>query len=118
MCHGFLAYKDTGDRLSHAVGCSFAVCLERKQKRDAKLAEMKSTTTNPSTNNTGLNSAGSSMVSTSLNSETETSLSRQFSRTGSFRRIPLKQRMKDPQEAILIGKFSRKLIKNQMTFIY
>lgn len=23
-----------GERLSHAVGCAFAVCLERKQKRD------------------------------------------------------------------------------------
>ncbi|XP_055601283.1 protein numb isoform X2 [Uranotaenia lowii] len=34
MCHGFLASKDTGERLSHAVGCAFAVCLERKQRRD------------------------------------------------------------------------------------
>ncbi|CAI4223014.1 unnamed protein product [Auanema sp. JU1783] len=34
MCHGFHASKDTGDRLSHAVGCAFAICLERKKKRD------------------------------------------------------------------------------------
>ncbi|XP_055379325.1 protein numb [Condylostylus longicornis] len=34
MCHGFLAIKDSGERLSHAVGCAFAVCLERKQRRD------------------------------------------------------------------------------------
>ncbi|XP_059617106.1 protein numb isoform X2 [Phlebotomus argentipes] len=34
MCHGFLASKDSGERLSHAVGCAFAVCLERKQRRD------------------------------------------------------------------------------------
>uniref|UniRef100_A0A1A9W028 PID domain-containing protein n=1 Tax=Glossina brevipalpis TaxID=37001 RepID=A0A1A9W028_9MUSC len=34
MCHGFLAVKDSGERLSHAVGCAFAVCLERKQRRD------------------------------------------------------------------------------------
>lgn len=34
MCHGFLANKDSGERLSHAVGCAFAVCLERKQRRD------------------------------------------------------------------------------------
>lgn len=34
MCHGFLAAKDSGERLSHAVGCAFAVCLERKQHRD------------------------------------------------------------------------------------
>lgn len=34
MCHGFLALRESGERLSHAVGCAFAVCLERKQKRD------------------------------------------------------------------------------------
>lgn len=36
MCHGFLAHKDSGERLSHAVGCAFAVCLERKQRRDTE----------------------------------------------------------------------------------
>lgn len=36
MCHGFLAGKDSGERLSHAVGCAFAVCLERKQRRDTE----------------------------------------------------------------------------------
>ncbi|XP_063921580.1 protein numb isoform X2 [Zophobas morio] len=34
MCHGFLALRESGERLSHAVGCAFAVCLERKQRRD------------------------------------------------------------------------------------
>ncbi|KAM4662958.1 protein numb homolog isoform 2-T2 [Discoglossus pictus] len=34
ICHCFLAVKDTGERLSHAVGCAFAACLERKQKRE------------------------------------------------------------------------------------
>ncbi|XP_068802180.1 protein numb homolog isoform X3 [Struthio camelus] len=34
MCHCFMAVKDTGERLSHAVGCAFAACLERKQKRE------------------------------------------------------------------------------------
>ncbi|CAG7836583.1 unnamed protein product [Allacma fusca] len=37
MCHGFLASKESvndGERLSHAVGCAFASCLERKQKRE------------------------------------------------------------------------------------
>lgn len=29
-----MAVKDTGERLSHAVGCAFAACLERKQKRE------------------------------------------------------------------------------------
>ncbi|XP_037397591.1 protein numb homolog isoform X5 [Pygocentrus nattereri] len=34
ICHCFMAIKDSGERLSHAVGCAFAVCLERKQKRE------------------------------------------------------------------------------------
>lgn len=38
MCHGFLATKDSGERLSHAVGCAFTVCLERKQRRDTECA--------------------------------------------------------------------------------
>ena len=101
MCHGFIAAKDTGDRLSHAVGCSFGVCLERKQKRDAKLLEMKSTNS-ITTNNISLNSVGSSVnCNSSLNSDLDNT--GKFSRSGSFRRIPLKQRMKDPQEAKLIG---------------
>ncbi|XP_016064708.1 PREDICTED: numb-like protein isoform X1 [Miniopterus natalensis] len=34
ICHCFLALKDSGERLSHAVGCAFAACLERKQRRE------------------------------------------------------------------------------------
>ncbi|XP_051502192.1 protein numb homolog isoform X2 [Myxocyprinus asiaticus] len=34
ICHCFMAMKDSGERLSHAVGCAFAACLERKQKRE------------------------------------------------------------------------------------
>ena len=34
MCHGFMALRESGERLSHAVGCAFALCLERKLKRD------------------------------------------------------------------------------------
>ena len=26
--------RDSGERLSHAVGCAFAICLEKKQERD------------------------------------------------------------------------------------
>jgi hypothetical protein len=28
-----------GERLSHAVGCAFAICLERKQKRDKDVVQ-------------------------------------------------------------------------------
>lgn len=34
MLHGFLASRDSGERLSHAVGCAFSLCLERKLRRD------------------------------------------------------------------------------------
>ncbi|RXM99525.1 Protein numb-like [Acipenser ruthenus] len=34
ICHCFMAVKDSGERLSHAVGCAFAACLEKKQKRE------------------------------------------------------------------------------------
>ena len=33
-----MALKDSGERLSHAVGCAFAICLERKQRRDKECA--------------------------------------------------------------------------------
>ncbi|XP_032595113.1 protein numb isoform X2 [Drosophila grimshawi] len=65
MCHGFLACKDSGERLSHAVGCAFAVCLERKQRRDKE--------------------CGVTMTFDTKNST--------FTRTGSFRQQSLTERM-------------------------
>nr|CAG4648081.1 EOG090X09VR [Moina brachiata] len=70
MCHGFLASKDSGERLSHAVGCAFAVCLERKQKRDKE-------------------------CSVTMNFDSSSST---FTRSGSFRATPLTERLQDPQE--------------------
>nr|CAG4641876.1 EOG090X09VR [Eurycercus lamellatus] len=70
MCHGFLASKDSGERLSHAVGCAFAVCLERKQKRDKE-------------------------CSVTMNFDTSNAT---FTRTGSFRAAPMTERIQDPQE--------------------
>lgn len=65
MCHGFLAMRESGERLSHAVGCAFAVCLERKQKRDKECGV---TMTFDSKNNT-------------------------FTRTGSFRQQGITERL-------------------------
>lgn len=65
MCHGFLACKDSGERLSHAVGCAFAVCLERKQRRDKE--------------------CGVTMTFDTKNST--------FTRTGSFRQQSLTERL-------------------------
>ena len=68
-----------GERLSHAVGCAFAICLERKQKRD------KDSTTN---------------VAVTYSQDRTT-----FERTGSFRQTTMTERITDPQSAILAGKW-------------
>jgi len=69
VCHGFMARKDTGERLSHAVGVAFAVCLEKKQARECE------------------------GVTGSYNEEEGT-----FTRFGSFRQGTLTERLQDPQE--------------------
>ena len=58
-----------GERLSHAVGCAFAVCLERKQKRDKDCA-----------------------VSMNFDNKNST-----FTRLGSFRQATITERLQDPQ---------------------
>ncbi|XP_055541101.1 protein numb isoform X1 [Wyeomyia smithii] len=73
MCHGFLASKDSGERLSHAVGCAFAVCLERKQRRDKE--------------------CGVTMTFDLKNST--------FTRTGSFRQQTMTERMNSVDTAIV-----------------
>ncbi|MPC33083.1 Protein numb [Portunus trituberculatus] len=70
MCHGFFAVKESGERLSHAVGCAFAACLERKQKRDKECG-----------------------VTMSFDPATST-----FTRSGSFRQMTVTERLSDPQE--------------------
>lgn len=72
MCHGFFAIKESGERLSHAVGCAFAICLEKKQQREKD------------------------KVSVTFN-ENGTS----FTRMGSFRQTTLTERLTDPQSAIV-----------------
>lgn len=56
-----------GERLSHAVGCAFAVCLERKQKRDKE-------------------------CSVTMNFDMSNST---FTRTGSFRQQTLTDKLQD-----------------------
>lgn len=72
MCHGFLSSKDSGERLSHAVGCAFAVCLERKQRRDKECGV---TMTFDTKNNT-------------------------FTRTGSFRQQTMTERFANNERGI------------------
>ncbi|CAF3133641.1 unnamed protein product [Rotaria socialis] len=74
LCHCFLATKETGERLSHAVGCAFQVCLERKQKRDSECNVTVEYTQN-----------GTS-----------------FTKFGSFRTTSIAERIIDPQSAIVV----------------
>ncbi|PAA72467.1 hypothetical protein BOX15_Mlig009962g1, partial [Macrostomum lignano] len=77
MCHGFLAVKESGERLSHAVGCAFAICLERKQQSERE-------------------KESAAQVQVSYNDKGTV-----FERTGSFRQATLTERKLDPQSAIL-----------------
>jgi len=70
MCHGFLAVGDTGERLSHAVGCAFAICLDKKQQREKECP-----------------------VQFHYNKRDNT-----FTRFGSFQQGSIKDRLTDPQE--------------------
>ncbi|KAK4310146.1 hypothetical protein Pmani_018260 [Petrolisthes manimaculis] len=84
MCHGFFAVKETGERLSHAVGCAFAACLERKQKRDKECG-----------------------VTMSFDPATST-----FTRSGSFRQMTVTERLSDPQECKPIEPVPVKKVEN------
>lgn len=84
MCHGFVAVKETGERLSHAVGCAFAACLERKQKRDKECG-----------------------VTMSFDPATST-----FTRSGSFRQMTVTERLSDPQECKPIEPVPVKKVEN------
>ncbi|XP_069117862.1 protein numb-like isoform X1 [Argopecten irradians] len=100
MCHGFLAVKESvsrffkgrhrnrrsGERLSHAVGCAFAICLERKQKRDKEVTTSVTVTY----------------------SQDRTS----FTRMGSFRQTSLTERITDPQSAIIAEPVPVKKVDN------
>jgi len=68
MCHAFMAVGDSGERLSHAVGCAFGICLEHKQKREK--------------------------VNVSVNYDEKES---SFTRMGSFRVGTMTERLADPQ---------------------
>ena len=70
-----------GERLSHAVGCAFAICLEKKQKREKEAVSVQ------------FNDKGTS-----------------FARTGSFRQATLTERLADPQSVIAAGRPNIKVL--------
>ncbi|XP_052368486.1 LOW QUALITY PROTEIN: protein numb homolog [Oncorhynchus keta] len=63
ICHCFMAIKDSGERLSHSVGCAFAACLERKQKREKECG----VTATFDSNRTTFTREGSFRVTTAMN---------------------------------------------------
>uniref|UniRef100_A0A1I7Z3F0 PID domain-containing protein n=1 Tax=Steinernema glaseri TaxID=37863 RepID=A0A1I7Z3F0_9BILA len=87
MCHGFHAAKDSGERLSHAVGCAFAICLEKKRKREA--ASFDGTTAKESTENAGTVNGG---FANCRNNKAYSSFNRQ---------LTISERLQDPQSAIV-----------------
>ncbi|CDW55935.1 protein numb [Trichuris trichiura] len=99
LCHGFHAIRDSGERLSHAVGCAFAVCLERKQKRDREVQLIASqASTVPVLNGTSLVSIKGTTPTggmTSLDNSASGTIKR-----GSFRHLSLRDRLYDPQHVI------------------
>ncbi|PAV78318.1 hypothetical protein WR25_24761 [Diploscapter pachys] len=108
MCHGFHATKESGERLSHAVGCAFAICLEKKKKRDEESTCSSAApatveqTLNPNWGDANLASISHDDTPTSSNSANQ----QQFTRTNqgyqSFRKqISITERLQDPQSAIL-----------------
>ncbi|KAI6202064.1 PID domain-containing protein [Aphelenchoides besseyi] len=86
MCHGFQAIKDTGERLSHAVGCSFAVCLEKKKKREAEIEVFTAAKT----------------LADDIQAD-RNGISRNNQSYNSFRRqLSISERRQDPQKAIMV----------------
>ncbi|ETN77944.1 phosphotyrosine interaction domain protein [Necator americanus] len=87
MCHGFHATKETGERLSHAVGCAFSICLERKKKRDEENVQSLEKALNPNWED---------------KDDAAAALQRTNQAYQSFRKqIPISERLQDPQSAIV-----------------
>jgi len=63
-----------GERLSHAVGCAFTLCLEKKQAREKEKVTVM------------FDANGASFI-----------------RTGSFKHATLTERLADPQSGIVAG---------------
>ncbi|KAI6198392.1 PID domain-containing protein [Aphelenchoides fujianensis] len=86
MCHGFQAIKDSGERLSHAVGCSFAICLEKKKKREAEIEVF----------------TAARNLADEIQAD-RNGLSRNNQAYNSFRRqLSISERRQDPQKAIMV----------------
>ncbi|XP_055332736.1 protein numb-like isoform X2 [Paramacrobiotus metropolitanus] len=105
LCHGFIAVRESGERLSHAVGCAFQICLERKQKRDREIAQAAApppsqpdtVSRHHSTSTTAamIQTPPRSISSLPLTNHTPNAT---FARQSSTRSSSIAERMKNPQE--------------------
>lgn len=87
-----------GERLSHAVGCAFTICLEKKQQREKEklsLALANSSAVTPSVDGTNLSQ-----------------------RTGSFRQATLAERLTDPQSTIIAGNWLTVIVGNEGNLMF
>lgn len=95
-------FRVQGERLSHAVGCAFAVCLEKKQKRDRE-AQRALTTQNQ------LQSIPE--VPIDVSKTTDRSIEKGYNNASSFQRnsyryASLQERLQDPQNVKPAGKLT------------
>ncbi|CEF64148.1 Protein numb [Strongyloides ratti] len=100
MCHGFHATNNSGDRLSHAVGCAFSICLEKKKKReqDAANAALSPNLFDSSPSSIKGNTSDSCSVK-----EIDTNFGHGNKAYQSFRRqLSINERIIDPQCAIVL----------------
>ncbi|VDK88533.1 unnamed protein product [Litomosoides sigmodontis] len=103
MCHGFHAMKETGERLSHAVGCAFAICLERK-KRDAEASAAAVQAAISLSPLDCKKRSTSGFILDEITKQTTPTSNSSFERSssnGSFRRLSITERLRDPQNAIV-----------------
>uniref|UniRef100_A0A914L737 PID domain-containing protein n=1 Tax=Meloidogyne incognita TaxID=6306 RepID=A0A914L737_MELIC len=101
ICHGFHATKESGERLSHAVGCAFTVCLERKRKRDAESEAFKDAQALTNSLNSPTNQKSPNNFK-SFDQTDQSSLARTNQGYRSFRHLSISERRLDPQKAILV----------------
>ncbi|KAI1724027.1 phosphotyrosine interaction domain (PTB/PID) domain-containing protein [Ditylenchus destructor] len=104
MCHGFQATKESGERLSHAVGCAFNVCLEKKRKRDAETTAYKNAQTLAVSSNGASSSNSDAPWAVDWNNPPPAMIgaARQNVAYNSFRRqLSITERKLDPQKAII-----------------
>uniref|UniRef100_A0A0N5BZ25 PID domain-containing protein n=1 Tax=Strongyloides papillosus TaxID=174720 RepID=A0A0N5BZ25_STREA len=100
MCHGFHATNDSGDRLSHAVGCAFSICLEKKKKREQDAANA---ALSPSVFDSPPSSIKGNTSDSCSVKEIDTNFGHGNKAYQSFRRqLSINERIIDPQSAIVL----------------